>query len=163
MKQLGLLTPVKRLPRTDLDDMSEVDCIFYIQILLSRTVLYGDCWIWQGQVNAKGYSYFKLQRKVKYSGAAHRILYLLIKGTIAQGLQLDHLCRNKLCINPDHLEPVTGIENCRRIPYYNRSYCLHGHSMSGNNVGYRKDHYGRYCKRCSVIRAQSSHKRLARK
>jgi len=70
------------------------------------------CWIWQ-RCKGKG-GYGKVQRKESASGEAHRYYYEKFKGAIPEGLQLDHLCRNPLCVNPDHLEPVTLTENVRR-------------------------------------------------
>ena len=70
------------------------------------------CWIWKASLTNKGYGRFNLKN---YKGqAAHRISYELFIGDIPKGLQLDHLCRNRLCVNPDHLEPVTRKENILR-------------------------------------------------
>lgn len=66
----------------------------------------GFCWEWTGQKDS-GYG--------RYSGRpAHRVTYEVLVGPIPDGLTLDHLCRNKGCVNPDHLEPVTSSENTRR-------------------------------------------------
>lgn len=69
------------------------------------------CWIWTGS-SATGYGVFKGNNKRQ--GPAHRFAYELLVGPIPEGLQLDHLCRVTLCVNPQHLEPVTPGENCRR-------------------------------------------------
>lgn len=69
------------------------------------------CWIWTASIYGKGYGKYTVRGK---HYAAHRYAYELIKGKIPDGMQLDHLCRNKLCVNPDHLEPVTNAENQRR-------------------------------------------------
>lgn len=71
----------------------------------------GDCWLWTGAPHL-GYGRFSRGR----SGAtyAHRVAYELLVGPIPDGLTLDHLCWNTLCVNPDHLEPVTRAENTRR-------------------------------------------------
>lgn len=66
------------------------------------------CWIWLLKTNATGYGYTHGNR------LAHRFYYEEAKGPIPAGLQLDHLCRERLCVNPDHLEPVTPMENTRR-------------------------------------------------
>lgn len=70
-----------------------------------------SCWNWGGVVDAKGYGRFDLGGRPQ---KAHRVAYELIVGPIPANLTIDHLCRNKLCVNPDHLEPVTNVENVRR-------------------------------------------------
>ncbi len=71
----------------------------------------GECWVWQYAKNSGGYGQFQ-KDKVCYQ--AHKYMYELIKGAIPANCELDHLCRNRLCINPEHLEPVSHAENCRR-------------------------------------------------
>lgn len=69
------------------------------------------CWHWHGEVTRNGYG------RVKWGGKrylTYRLIYEMIKGPVPEGLQLDHLCRNRLCVNPEHLEPVTISENIRR-------------------------------------------------
>lgn len=67
------------------------------------------CWIWQG-LKTKGYGHIRRP----YSTKAHRYAWTLAHGPIPEGLEIDHLCRQKACVNPDHLEPVTHLENMRR-------------------------------------------------
>lgn len=67
------------------------------------------CWVWQRSLSPKGYG-------TCWHGSAHRYYYQQAKGPIPDGLQLDHLCRVRACVNPDHLEPVTNVENVRRSP-----------------------------------------------
>ncbi len=69
------------------------------------------CWIWKRAKTSTGYGHLTINNK---QVLAHRFVYEKYKGTIPEGLTLDHLCRNTLCVNPDHLEPVTHAMNCRR-------------------------------------------------
>jgi hypothetical protein len=72
----------------------------------------GGCWLWKGSKNSSGYGFLYHDGA---SQAAHRVAYTLVKGQIPEGLELDHRCRNRLCCNPDHLEPVTRAENMKRV------------------------------------------------
>lgn len=71
------------------------------------------CWLWSGAHGKSGYGFYRhpVTRKV---GNAHRIVYEMERGPIPEGLDLDHLCRNPACVNPDHLEPVSRSENVNR-------------------------------------------------
>lgn len=71
------------------------------------------CWIWQGRCNPAGYG---LVDRRGYSQLAHRAFYEMRRGQLDPTDTLDHLCRNKGCVNPDHLEPVSTAENVRRAP-----------------------------------------------
>jgi HNH endonuclease len=66
------------------------------------------CWLWSGSRTRGEYGHMAKH------GRAHRVVYLLLRGAIPPGLQLDHLCRVRTCVNPDHLAPVTNAENSRR-------------------------------------------------
>ena len=76
--------------------------------MVTRYVVNADgCWLWQGYINAFGYG-------VNRRGLAHRVYYQSARGPIPRGMELDHLCRVRSCVNPDHLEAVTHLENHRR-------------------------------------------------
>lgn len=72
------------------------------------------CWNWTASLNGNGYGQFALETWPLVLRGAHRIAYLLVVGPIPEGLDLDHLCRNRRCVNPAHLEPVTRQVNLRR-------------------------------------------------
>lgn len=73
------------------------------------------CWEWQGVVDKGGYGKFSatFNGKRRWTGA-HRAAWLAFKGPLLGDLVIDHLCRNRRCVNPDHLEPVTNAVNCQR-------------------------------------------------
>ena len=117
---------------------------------LRFVVAKNGCWEWTGAVASTGYAILNIDKQRKL---AHRIAYQLFVGPIHHPLQTDHLCRNKKCINPAHLEAVTSKENSLRgkHPLYKihrEQICKRGHDLSvEENRIYRKD--GRYrCKIC---------------
>lgn len=121
----------------------------------------GDgCWLWMGALDSNGYGIFNSQGvNGKVSEKAHRFSYLLNTGEIIGDLQLDHLCRVRPCVRPDHLEPVTSAENNRRKPGF-RTICKDGHLLTEENV-YRKANGARCCVTCRDIRRTASKKELS--
>lgn len=89
------------------------------------------CWLWTGAANSKGYGQVGVRG---VSRSTHRVAYELLVGPIPDGLQIDHLCRVRLCCNPSHLEPVTHMENHMRRPDVHKSHCIHGHEMTPENT-----------------------------
>ncbi len=82
------------------------------QRLFNKIKRTSDCWEWTAYKTQGGYGQIRGEdQKMIY---AHRAVYELLVGEIPEGLQIDHLCRNRSCVNPDHLEPVTAKENIRR-------------------------------------------------
>lgn len=70
-----------------------------------------ECWVWSGARNDAGYGQIWKDGRVLY---AHRVIYSAVIGEIPEGLQIDHLCRNRACVRPDHMEMVTPRENTLR-------------------------------------------------
>ena len=110
------------------------------------------CWLWDGALKDNGYGCVWAGGRVK---AAHREVYELLLGCVSSSLTLDHLCRQRSCVNPDHLEPVTLRENLRRgesptAINTRKTHCVHGHELSGSNLRIRASGW-RGCKECDVV------------
>lgn len=108
-----------------------------------------DCWEWQGGISVKGYGTFSFLGR---QHLAHRIAWFLTHGYFPKWPRsLDHLCRNRKCVRPDHLEDVDIKENVLRgvgQPALNarKTHCKYGHPLAGNNIIVRHD--GRACRLC---------------
>jgi hypothetical protein len=91
----------------------------------------GDCWTWTGVARGTGgYGGFRYDGRMQF---AHRVSYELLVGPIPEGLVIDHLCRNRKCVNPEHLEPVTQTENMARGSAA-RTHCKQGHEYTPENT-----------------------------
>lgn len=117
-----------------------------------RKIDENGCWIWTGALDDAGYGTTVLHYHSKTSKQlrVHRVSYILHYGAIPKGYTLDHLCREKKCFNPTHLEAVTSRENNERNK---KKYCQRGHLLSRNSVAFAKNH-GRYCRICNQMRGK---------
>ena len=106
---------------------------------------------------------------VQYEGRvrrAHRVVYEHVKGKIPEGFEVDHLCRNRACVNPDHLEAVPQpVNNMRSLSasalHARQSHCLRGHPLAGENLYLRKRGHKteRFCRECARIRDAARYQR----
>lgn len=116
------------------------------------------CWIWTGALS-KGYGCFVVQQRPTKCVRAHRYSYESIVGPIPDGLTIDHLCGNKSCVNPSHLEPVTIRVNVLRnngptAKNAAATHCKHGHPFDEVNTYIYKNKNARKCRACERLRMQ---------
>lgn len=107
------------------------------------------CWLWTGARTSAGYGNLRIDGTNDY---AHRVSYRLAVGPIPDGEVLDHLCRVRHCVRPDHLEPVAHAENVRRgAGTYGplRTACIHGHDMTDPTNVYVTPSGQRRCRTCA--------------
>lgn len=127
------------------------------------------CWIWTATINQYGYGEFNWiapdETKRRMHGA-HRVAYVLFVGPIPSGLDLDHLCRVRACVNPQHLEPVTRRVNLLRSPFTPTSlnaaktHCKYGHEFTPENT-YVDKHGHRTCRTCHRVKERERKARTA--
>ena len=146
------MTPEEK-PQAQLGDFSR-------EYLLSRIAgrhtvdIETGCWNWTMSLGNNGYGKAHLKsRDLRLYSVAHKVSYFIHRGPVPDGLQLDHLCRNRRCINPDHLEPVTQAENLRRAAVahsFDDQYCTcRRHGRADGYVGSSKNYPRLVCRICA--------------
>jgi HNH endonuclease len=136
--------------------------------LLPRVSRSDGCWEWTGPIDKAGYGRVRMPRPSRKRLLAHRVMYLCFVGPIGNGLEVDHRCRNRGCVNPAHLDQVDSQENLRRRPVSvgraNWTHCVNGHPLDGPEariapsskaVGYRR------CLTCNIAHSNERDKKIA--
>lgn len=130
-----------------LDERTTLDDRFW-----SKVEKTDGCWNWTAGKNHYGYGSYTIRRGDGWFRAqAHRLAYEELVGPIPDGLTIDHLCRNRACVNPEHMEPVTRGENVLRgdgasAQHSRQTRCIRGHEFTYFWRGRR------YCRECQRIR-----------
>lgn len=118
------------------------------------------CWNWTAYKNKAGYGTFPITKEGKMKKYyAHRVSYTVFKNVIAEGMDIDHVCQNTSCCNPDHLREVDRRTNLnenvsgKSAPFLrrNKTICKYGHEYTGDNI-YHMGNGGRDCRICMRIR-----------
>ena len=123
----------------------------------------GDCWEWNGKHFPTGYGRF-YHRGSQYT---HRYSYEMFVGPIPEGLEIDHLCRNRGCLKPSHLEAVTHRENVLRSPIAvgamnrNKTHCKRGHEFTEANTRNFTQKNGSSGRECLICKKWHGDKRYA--
>lgn len=127
-----------------------------------KVAKYDDCWEWHGKVSSRGYGV--MHTPYSSSTPAHKVSFILHGGSIAPGNLVDHICRNRKCVNPAHLREATirqnTTENSESVAAKNivKTHRDSGHELSGDNL--RVDRRGwRACRKCQVIHVRNSRRR----
>jgi hypothetical protein len=133
------------------------------KILRSIVVDENGCWVWNGSMWSRGYGRFCANGKER---PAHRVSYEVFCGPLDPNLEIDHLCRNRACVNPDHLEQVTSkVNNLRGIGIArinaDKTHCVNGHEFTVENT--RITYGNRICRACTANRTRERYYRMKKR
>lgn len=117
-----------------------------------------DCWTWNGRLTRHGYGTYSPAYRAGYSLLVHKAAYQILVGPVPEGLELDHLCRNRACYNPAHLEPVTHAENMIRASA-SVTHCKAGHEYTPENTYWKTaaSNGRRACRTCHRLRLAATY------
>lgn len=131
----------------------------------SHPVTESGCWIWEDSINGDGYGEYRIKGK---AFKAHRFSYMEYKGPISNGMVIDHLCRVRCCVNPDHLEAVANRINVMRgvgtsAINASKTHCVRGHEFTKENTLWGTHHRSglptRRCRECNKAHCATYDKR----
>ena len=151
--------------------MPKNDDLTYAERFLSRVIISDSgCWEWTAGKSGTGYPMFTWNNKTR---GAYKFIYEYINGKIKKDQEMDHLCKNKLCCNPKHLEAVSRSENCLRgtVGYHNnhhygnKTHCKRGHEFTPENTRIKKcntsrNGLSRQCSQCIKIRYKAQYLKI---
>ena len=142
---------IRRYRSADVNKRPELEMTLS-ERLLAKVDKSGSFWTWTGHIDQGGYGRFQLNNRWRF---AHRVAYETLSGPIPDGMDLDHLCRVRHCVNPDHLEAVSHRENVLRgeglaARQARTTHCPKGHPYSEESTR----HYAgrRFCRECNRLR-----------
>jgi hypothetical protein len=124
------------------------------------------CWIWTGKKNSSGYGCFQIARRLFVESLAHRSAHILLIGSIPKGKEIDHLCRQRDCVNPAHFRLVTHQVNVLAGDTFaatnsRKTHCPQGHAYTSANTKTIKG--SRHCRACHRIRNKEWYQRVRKK
>ncbi len=119
-----------------------------------------ECWLWTAARYPNGYGTIRIDGTPGRMVSAHRLAYEKLIGPIPEGLEIDHLCRQRSCVNPAHLEPVTHAENVRRMGAA-ITHCKRGHEFTPENT--RRHEGRRRCRACLLASGRADHAKFRTK
>lgn len=134
----------------NLADQSGLPERFWAKVRIEDAGYETLCFMWTGYILYTGYGRFGWNGKIRY---AHRVAYEVMVAPIPEGLVLDHLCRNRACVNVAHLEPVTNRVNVLRgltvvAANASKTHCVRGHEFTPENTYTNPSRHGRHCRIC---------------